>query len=651
MSQHLLGTGGLLFAVVAIVSVAGYFYHGRGSANSAQKTNTWASLSGLLSSLRHWGTAATSMEAATDWPVDLEVGFEQHVSMVYGRFFHPTFWNLVECHPATPFAPAIYVEDEANEIPVSDPKPPGMNSFLDMNDGDGDDSTNNAGEKPDKDGRPRVKELPPYDTSSPRNVNFSSEIIGTTVRPGAFLSVPGELEDCSSESSSDCEVDYPCSPSDGIATPDSEVDFPCSPYDGIATTDSEFDFSCALSEGILTLQPRSFSSIRRHGVADMAYFAQNLKDSIPEEGYNLVPTISHRAGLFDLSKFAETDPTLSWGPLEQLGAVDDEPMISNCDIRAQDRRDGSEDRSRDVDPTAAPHSLLSVPGELEDDLSESLPSDSEVDFPCSPYDGIATTDSALDFSCSPYDVPTSSNCDIGVHARRDGSGDGSSDVSPDAAPHGAFLCVLKELEDDFSKNLPSDSEADFPCFPYDGIATTESALDVSCLPYDKPTIPHCDISVHDSRDGSGDSSSDLDTGHDLMRRLLAELRDPNLDCKPRPLSEDSDSQYSADDDKEEASVPRLASTSALHHARRNSLESTSTPGTDSDVSDEGPIYPSTPPSKPNPVLARAPDVHMDRMSPRSWDSPPSFPTKAYVRSHRDGRHYGPRVPLLSLPRL
>ncbi|KAH0839497.1 hypothetical protein J3R83DRAFT_331 [Lanmaoa asiatica] len=76
ISQHLLGTGGLLFAAVAIVSVAGYFYHGRGAANSARTTNTWASLSNFLSSMRHRGSAMTSMATGTDWPVDLEVGPE-----------------------------------------------------------------------------------------------------------------------------------------------------------------------------------------------------------------------------------------------------------------------------------------------------------------------------------------------------------------------------------------------------------------------------------------------------------------------------------------------------------------------------------------------------------------------------------------------
>ena len=40
MSQHLFGTGGLLFAVVAFVSVASYFYRGRGTANSCQTGST-----------------------------------------------------------------------------------------------------------------------------------------------------------------------------------------------------------------------------------------------------------------------------------------------------------------------------------------------------------------------------------------------------------------------------------------------------------------------------------------------------------------------------------------------------------------------------------------------------------------------------------
>jgi hypothetical protein len=397
------------------------------------------------------------------------------------------------------------VEDEANEIPASEPKLPGMNSFMDIDDdddddgdgdgdGDGSDSAKSARGKPDRGATPRTHELPPYDTSSPTNLNFSSEIIGMTVRPGAFLSLPEELEDDSSSSQS--------------SSSDSDLDFPCSPYDGISTSDSELDFSCSPYDGIVMTPPRLSSSTRRYGVADMAYFAQGLKDTIPKEGYDMAPTISRRTGLLDVSNFVETDPVLSCGPLERLGPLDDELTISNCDIGIHDSRDGLDNSSSDADTLAAPHE-----------------------------------------------------------------------------------------------------------------------------------------------------------GLDLMRRLLEELRDSNLDCAPRPLSEDSDSECSDDDEEEEAGVaPWL-----LDNVGQTSLESTSTPGSDSDVSDEGPIYPLTPPPIPAMSLASAPDIRKDRpsspvtpwsneqvlvMPPTSSNSPPLLPAKVYVRSHRDSRLlYGPRVPLVNLPRL
>ncbi|KAG6374879.1 hypothetical protein JVT61DRAFT_3608 [Boletus reticuloceps] len=408
MSQHL-RTGGVLVAVVALVSVASYFYHGRGTVNHTRTSNTWVSLTGLLSSIRHRGSPTTSTAAATDWPVDVEVGFEHHVSMVYARFFHPAFWNLVECHPGTPSTPAIYVEDEGNENPVLDLNPPGVNSFLDMDDDDDDSDGNDDGkrvrEKPDRVGRHGVKEVPPYDTSSPTS---------------------------------------------------------------------------------------------------------SLKDTISEEGYPLVPTIPHRAGLLDLSSFVEMDLTLPCGSLQGLDPADEESTIAN-------------------------------------------------------YDN-------------------------GVHDTHEALVDGSNDVNIPGAPH---------------------------------------------------------------------------SGGDLMRKLLLELRDPDLDCTPRSLSEDSDSEYSNDDDEEGASVPYPAPPWFLRNARRSSLESTFTPGTNSEVSDEGSIYPMTPPSKPATSLASAPNDHehlipspvMGRfneevmvMSPTFLDSPPSLPIKAYIRSRRDSRLllYGP---LAILPRL
>ncbi|KAG6374872.1 hypothetical protein JVT61DRAFT_3601 [Boletus reticuloceps] len=409
MSQHL-RTGGVLVAVVALVSVASYFYHGRGTVNHTRTSNTWVSLTGLLSSIRHRASPTTSTAVATDWPVDVEVGFEHHVSMVYARFFHPAFWNLVECHPGTPSTPAIYVEDEGNENPVLDLNPPGVNSFLDMDDDDDDDSDGNddgkrVREKPDRVGRHGVKEVPPYDTSSPTS---------------------------------------------------------------------------------------------------------SLKDTISEEGYPLVPTFPRRAGLLGLSTIVEMDLTLPCGSLQGLDPADEESTIAN-------------------------------------------------------YDN-------------------------GVHDTHEALVDGSNYINIPGAPH---------------------------------------------------------------------------SGGDLMRKLLLELRDPDLDCTPRSLSEDSDSEYSNDDDEEGVSVPYPAPPWFLRNARRSSLESTFTPGTNSEVSDEGSIYPMTPPSKPATSLASSPNDHkhlvpspvmgrfneeMMVMSPTFLDSPPSLPIKAYIRSRRDSRLllYGP---LAILPRL
>ncbi|KAH0839496.1 hypothetical protein J3R83DRAFT_330 [Lanmaoa asiatica] len=244
----------------------------------------------------------------------------------------------------------------------------------------------------------------------------------------------------------------------------------------------------------------------------MVYLAQSLKDTISEEGYDLIPTISRRTGLLEISKFSETDPVMSCSPLERLDPTDDDPMTSNYDTGFHDSRDG-------------------------------------------------------------------------LTVRNSGS-----DADTLAAPH---------------------------------------------------------------------------EGLDLMRRLLTELRDPNLDCSPRSLSEDSDSEYYYDDDDDdEASV----TPTWRRDIRRNSLESaSSTPRTPSDVSDEGSIYPLTPPPKPATSLTSFPDVHkahmaspftprfkegVQVMSPTSSESPPSLPSKAYVRTHRDSRSllYGPRLPLVTLPR-
>ncbi|KAF8438640.1 hypothetical protein L210DRAFT_2277661 [Boletus edulis BED1] len=135
MSLHLLGTGSVLVAVVALVSVARYFYHGRGTVNHTQTSNTWVSLTGLLSYIRHRCSPSTSTATATDcqWPVDVEVGIE-----------------LVEVHPRMPSTPAIYVEDEANENPV--PDLPGVNSVLDIDMDDDDNSDDDDSDGDDDNG-------------------------------------------------------------------------------------------------------------------------------------------------------------------------------------------------------------------------------------------------------------------------------------------------------------------------------------------------------------------------------------------------------------------------------------------------------------------------------------------------------------------
>ncbi|KAF8432573.1 hypothetical protein L210DRAFT_3558068 [Boletus edulis BED1] len=348
MSQFLLGTGSFLVAVVALVlvSVARYFYHGRGTVDHTRTGNTWIPWTGLLPSIRRRGSPTTSKAAAMDWPADVEAGYELDVRIVYVRFSHPAIWNIVECHPGTPSVPDL--------------SPSGVDSFLDM---------------VDRVGRHGVKEVPLYDTISPTSVSSSSEIIGTTVRQGTSPSVLGELEDDLSETSpSDPELDFPGSPYDEILTIDSEPDFACSPHDGnstvnsepdlsysphdgMSTTDSESQFSCSPYDGIVMTTPISSSGacVRRHGVVDMTHLAQNLKDTISEEGYPLVPVIPCRAGLIDLPSFADMDPTPPCGSLQELDPADEE-STANYDNGVHDTHEALVDGSIDVDIPEAPHS-------------------------------------------------------------------------------------------------------------------------------------------------------------------------------------------------------------------------------------------------------------------------------------------------------
>ncbi|KAF8127149.1 hypothetical protein EV363DRAFT_1345327 [Boletus edulis] len=335
-----------------------------------------------------WNVSPTTYKApAMHWPVDVEVGFEHHVSIVSARFFHPAFRNLVECHPGMPSTPAICVEDEANKNPVPDLNPPGVNSFSDM---------------VDQVGRHGVKEVPLYDTISPTSVSFGSEIIGTTVHQGTILSVLGKLEDDLSETSPadseldlpgsphdgiltiDSEPDFACSPHDGISTVNSEPDLGCSPYGGISTTDSESQFCCSPYDGIVITTPISSSGacVRRYGVT---HFAQNLKDTISEEGYPLV--IPCRTGLLDLSSFVEMDPTRPCGSLQELDPADEE-STANYNNGVHDTHEALVDGSIDVDIPGAPHSggdlmrlfdpdLDCTPRSLSEDSNDEYSSDDD----------------------------------------------------------------------------------------------------------------------------------------------------------------------------------------------------------------------------------------------------------------------------------
>ncbi|KAF9236412.1 hypothetical protein BU15DRAFT_76986 [Melanogaster broomeanus] len=194
--QHFMGTSGFLFLAIAITTalVAGFFCLGR--VTKRRTSNAWTTLSGMLTSL--WRRRSTPRSAGTGngWSVDLEAGSDcEHIDMVYARFFHPTLWDLVDYHPATSCTPAICVESEADEVPKSEPKPFGMSSFLDVDDDDDDDLKRKAAEQVAK---PEVKRTPAYDTGTPTYCNFSSKIIGTTVRQGPFLSVSEDLADVDS---------------------------------------------------------------------------------------------------------------------------------------------------------------------------------------------------------------------------------------------------------------------------------------------------------------------------------------------------------------------------------------------------------------------------------------------------------------------
>ena len=473
------------------------------------------------------------------------------------------------------------MEDEVKEIPASEPKPYGMNSFLDMDD-EGEDEDENDGPKRAQAkahpvAKPRIEQAPPYDTSSPTNVNFSNEIIGTTVRPDAFLSVPEQYEDDLSETS--------------FSDLDPETDLTCSPYDGILTT------SPGLPDATCDTLPSDSAS-------DLAYS--------PYDGITKIP------------------PRPS----------DDSNLDSAC-LSYDNISTTSSDSESDL--TCLPHD-----GTLE--IPPSMSDDSEQDFICSPYDGIlvSPSDSELNFACSPYDgistTPSRSSCIPRRYGMAD-MGNIAETLKGTILEAGYGLTPAISRRTGFCDlSEPTGTVPVIPRGPLDDKAT--------------PLCDDIDIDVYDSREGLQKSSGGADSfvvsdeGLDLMRRLLEVLRDPRLDCGPRALSEDSDFECKEDEDDQGIVLP-LTPMHNFDMTRRISLESAHfPPETDSEVSGEGSIYPSTPRSSSTTSLASAPDVHKGCIpSPfTTWfdeeaevksltlsDSPPSLPCRAHVRTPRDIR--------------
>ena len=283
-------------------------------------------------------------------------------------------------------------------------------------------------------------------------------------------------------------------------------------------------------------------------------------------------------------------------------------------------------------------------------------SDSKLDFSCSPYDGIVT-DSHPDIDSLPYDG-ASTTLMGSASTRRYGMADMADlartlkhSIPEEGSGLGLVrtigrrsgLCDLTDFDD-------TDSEADS--------ATSYRHLERLEGVNDKGVDSNCDVGVHDNRDSVPEDWSDGDIfappheGPDLMRRILEELRDPNMDCTPRDLSEDDDFEFSEDDiiDDDEESVLQLTPTWGLDRLGRISLEWTSsTPRTNSDVYDGGSIYPLTPPARSATLLLSPPCVYKPRMAPPAtlWfdeevqvvvptcsDPPLWLPSRPHVRTHR-----------------
>ncbi|KAF9236423.1 hypothetical protein BU15DRAFT_64018 [Melanogaster broomeanus] len=342
--QHLTGTGGFLFLAVAIniIMVAGYF--GRGRGHKGRTSDRWTTLSAPRTPAM---AGLQIQEAGSDC---------EHVDMVYARFFHPTFWDLVDYHPATSCTPAIYVEIEANKPPKSEPKPYGMSSFLDVDDDD-DDNPKRKSKK--QVARPKVKRTPAYDTSMPTCCNFSSKIIGATFRQGPFLSV------------SECLAD---------AGPSLQ-------------TLRSLDLTCPVHRTFSATRLVSSSRAWRYGMADMAQLAKELAVAMSKEPNGSAtcepssPTVSIPSLRGTPSNISKLRPHCRPARDSKLELIEEEPGDEHRDTKlgsdampdcGTGAYDGLPSDLGDIDVPSIPEECTALMREILDDLRD-------PNLDCSPW--------------------------------------------------------------------------------------------------------------------------------------------------------------------------------------------------------------------------------------------------------------------------
>ncbi|KAG9316998.1 hypothetical protein JVU11DRAFT_1178 [Chiua virens] len=657
-SQHILTTGGLLFVAVVVVTLAGYFHHGR----RARTNNGWAGgLSGFLSSLRSRGSAGTSDGATSDLPCHPTVAFEHHVNMVYARYFHPTHWNFVEAYPATPSTPAIFVEDEATGIPVAEPKPFGMNSFLSMDDED--DSNDGACKK-----RHRVKTPPPYDTRSSVNIDFHNDVIGSTFRPGAFLTIPGMIEDnpedaSDSLSSFESLLDlYSLACDDILVIPPasasvSSLGSRCGNDDILPTSATSSKSADCTSEGTDAMtRSGALPSIPEELEEDLTELSSYISDHFAYDG---VLTASGLPGgterddgvsfNFEMdtchgATFSRTTSSrVAVGIPQQHGETSTNQHSNFSSMSYDDvpmRPQGSRSRLEEhceMDLWAAKvDSARDIIGDPFPSISEELEGLHED----------SSFGSQLDYYFSANDATTALGSSYTARSRRHGIADMTNIVES----------LKYSSSEDFQSSECVDTDSVMPC----------NSL-VSIQPADDERIREID-----SRDSVHDDSCGLETSEvrdeclDLMRRLLEELRDPSIDYSARSLSEDSESIYSVDDEHEPI-TPHLTPTLGLNIRRKSVVSASLSSRTETESSEEERTYPFTPPPRSSTLLTRSLDdrkVHIRSparvlfaedvrvVSPTSSSSPPASPPHPFFNSHRDSLFlYNPHSSMVALPPL